>query len=203
MGLYISPNHVVLGPQSFDLDDLIEIFLARIDGWHLEVADRCINGWAIDGKQAITTVHLDGTPANYIPDSGFAVLQVVFNYFETIAAFKAGVRPKRGQSGDFFKEGVRDVFPELDGTDAASILWKLRGGLYHIGASGDMVILRHTLDTKPIGFNSSGVLVIDPQKLIPALRQHFQCYAESLRDSNQVKVRKNFQKAFKKIYGDW
>jgi hypothetical protein len=211
MGLYISPKHIIfesLGPvKDWDLDFQIDIFLARVDGWHLEIADRCINGWEDEqGNQCINAKTLDGRRANHIPDSGWAVLQIVTNYFEIIGEFK-GFRETRGKGHyEKFEWGVFDVFREFKNhtPNVSKILWgHLRAGLYHSGMKGNKIYIAHTLNSKPISFDQiNQLLVIDPHKLIPALRQHLQAYGEQLRNPQEVDVREVFREAFISKYDE-
>lgn len=96
-------------PHGANDDVRIELFFERIDGWILGIADQCING----GDKGI-------------PHSGFAVLAMVFSYFEFIAKCQAGYRGS-DLCGDYFKQGVRSVFPELQGTSEGELLLRYTG----------------------------------------------------------------------------
>ena len=85
---WVSPRKAV--DVSFDysqwsLEDKIEVFYDRIDGWHLEIADRCVNGWVnYKGGHAITeqVEEYDSKPITHsIPHSAFAALQIAIKYF--------------------------------------------------------------------------------------------------------------------------
>jgi hypothetical protein len=93
--MFVSPIHYrteafTQADLQNNLDEVIAVFQARIDGWYLEVADRCINGWQENGQQCINTRDKVGV-AHYIPDSAFAVIMIILNYFEVIGAFKKGI----------------------------------------------------------------------------------------------------------------
>lgn len=209
MKMYISPRHLSFSLpdkpfEEWETEFLIELFQARTDGWHLEVADRCINGWKNEkGEESIDTRHLDGRPANYIPDSGWAVLQITLNYFETIAFFKNGA--EIGKSYERFTWGVFDVFPEFMGQKpniARHLYSDLRSGLYHGGINKGKTILRHTIDSKPIEADEkTGVIIVDPHRFIPKLRQHLNAYCAELMDKNNVEIRHKFRAAFFAKYG--
>lgn len=206
--MYISPYHNVPAPQNFGLVDQIEIFAARIDGWHLEVADRCINGWKNpDGIDCIQTTDLQGRNANYIPDSGWAVLQIVLNYFEVVGEFKqslSNTQSKNMRSREKFSWGYYDVFPEHKGEtpDIAQILWEqLRTSLYHTSVKDNRIVLSHKDDIVTISYDSSNdIVIIDPHNFIKRLRSHFNDYINQLKDTAQTQMRDDFAKAYKRRY---
>jgi len=224
MGIAISPRHAIFEPipsSDLSLEDKIDLFVARVDGWHLEVADRVINGWEVEKAPCIVAPH--GGPItylmydetgqvvrgsrvlpvqlkNHIPDSGWAVLQIVINYFEIIGLFKFLVK---GDSNRFI-HGVFDVFPEFRDHEPniAKILLKdLRGGLYHAGMRSGRIFLVHTRDFQPIYFDHErNQLKIDPHDLVRKLRAHLHEYEQLLKDPGQTVFRDNFQKAYDRRY---
>ena len=55
--IWVSAQHETDEPvASWSLDYKINVLASRIDDWHLQVADRCINGWEVDGTPCINTV---------------------------------------------------------------------------------------------------------------------------------------------------
>ena len=79
---------------------------------------------------------------NYVPDSGWAVLQMVLNYFETIALFKLGAEGRKLDNGQRFVWGVIDVFDYLEpNKDAVTrILWgQFRTRMYHYSVEAKLV----------------------------------------------------------------
>src|SRR4051812_21272926 len=86
----------------------VDIFYHRTLGWQLHIADLISNGGTPLGSQ---------TQIPAVPHSGFAVLQICLSYFETIGQCQQ-INPATTQSNEYFKEGVRAVFPELIAADA-------------------------------------------------------------------------------------
>jgi hypothetical protein len=205
---YVSPIHIRFYPFTKDdlennLDGVIDVFQARIDGWYLEIADRCINGWQENGVPCINTIDRQGRSANYIPDSAFAVLMIVFNYFEVIGVFKKGITSKN-QSFEKFTAGIDDIFPELSEPMRRNLrrrMYRLRKELYHVQRRDAVYTLLHIDDTSDITINEKDILVIDPHNLIPRLRSHFREYCAQLKDVDQVELRQTFRKAFAYVYG--
>ena len=177
--------------EALSLNDKIRILKERTLGWQLDIADACING---------------GLPC--MKHSGFAVLFIVFSYFETIANMKHGVT-KNTDPSRFFKEGVLDVFPELNRQpyveskeDILTILYRsARCGFYHssmarqrISICGEYEVLEYDRIDKYVKIN--------PHKLIPRLKNHFLRYVLELLDPQNVELRRNFETTFEYLQ-DW
>mgnify|MGYP001236458204 CR=1 FL=1 len=195
--MHVSPRHIASGHlDEWSLDDKIEVFIARVDGWHLEVADRCINGWQVDGQECIDAIDLKGNRTKHIPDSGWAVLQMVLNYFELIGFYKLegiGARHR-----EYFIAGVLDVFPRFreQNVNVPGLLWSDVRSLYHLGISG-RVVLKHVEPLVDIYYDEQrGLVVIDPHVFVKTLREHFEEYAERLRNPLETELRTRFEKAF-------
>lgn len=196
--MFVSARHIKSdAPSQWPLEEKIDIFASRILDWHLNVADRCINGWEIDGKQCISTV-IDylGLPANNIPHSGWAVLQIVLSYFETISYFKNGKEVTMS-----FSWGVRDVLGEVVARpdvleDLTENLWQLRNGLYHSGLDGQMV-LKELDDGAMLSFNDeTRVWFLNPHTFVKHLQSHFMDYLASLKSGTDQQLVENFKSAF-------
>ena len=177
---WISPNFQDVDfPSGMSIDHKIEVFADRVKGWQLDIAQQCIDN---------------------IRHSGFAVLHIVASYFEMIAKFRDGFA-KDGKSKEYFKKGIYSVFPALDQQPGVSdrLLNKLyeevRCGLYHGGITGPNIMLTGEYDAA-IVFSRDEKVVINPDKLVPALQQHFQSYIRELRDSRNQSLRGNFEARF-------
>lgn len=177
------------------LDDKITLFVEMVDGWQLDIADKCINGQKDEQGNEIVAP---------IKHSGFAVLYIVSSYFEMIAKFQDGFADK-GCSKYYFKKGVLSVLDSLrnhshqDEIDQVlDLLYDgVRCGLYHAAFTGQNVIL--TGDTPyAIGFasDSPSKLIINPHLLIPKLREHLARYEVQLRESQNAQLRKKFEDRF-------
>jgi hypothetical protein len=217
--MYISPKHntatMTDKPVSeWETEFMIEFFFERIDGWHLKIADHCINGWRDEaGKDYIQGKHRDGSPANYIADSGWAVLQIVLNYFEIIAFIKRGgyrgSKRKNNINYQLFGEGVLDVFSEYENSpDKTKVIdalyYGLRVGLYHgdairVDVDGETV-LEHKIDSFALKFDND-LLIIDPHLFVRKLRNHLSHYCDMLMDKSQTDLRNTFRDGFLAKYG--
>ena len=161
------------------LEDKIEIFHDQITGWQLDIADKIINDKSV--------VERLGNHA------GFAALHIVLCYFETMEKYRCGFVDKY-DSKKYFKDGVKRIFPELD-SQSHDMLYKLRNGFYHGSSLTRNAMLTH--DQVPLSFDpKESLLVVDPHRLVPRLREDFVEYVKQLRDTSNLQLRQNFEKRF-------
>ena len=192
--MWISPNYRDTDLQfPLTLDQKISLFEDRTVGWQLGIANRVANGSATS----------DGQPnENAIHHSGYAVLHILLSYFEMIGKYRAGFTTA-GQSSHFFKEGARQVFPELAGFPAEVVDGLLdalysggRCGLYHGGMTDARIMLTGDLNAA-MAYDPQGQrLVINPHQLPPALLRHFHTYIDELRNAANADLRSSFESRF-------
>lgn len=173
-------------PEVLTLDHKIQIFYERVTGWQLNIADMVINGIMYDFNQSRVTVQ--------IKDSGFAILNILLSYFEMVAKYKAGYCGK-GQSGPYFKEGFKMVFPEFEKFSwlPAKMYSNVRCGLYHHGMTEEGIGLMDG-DFPPITILKDKRLIINPHALVLRLKEHFQIYMKQLESDKDFRL--NFEKRF-------
>lgn len=192
--MWISPKYRSTSfKKPLSIDDKITIFVDRTLGWQLDIADKIINGESSpDGRQT----------ASPIQHSGFAVLHIVLSYFEMIAKTEEGyIQP--GKSEEHFKRGVLSVFPSLKSPpvpitdDLLKILYSGgRCGLYHGGLTDSRIVLIGDIEA-PMGFDTANKkLLINPHRLVPAMKKHFRQFEARLRDPNNIELREKFERRF-------
>ena len=186
----ISPNHVDTDfVWPLNLDNKSELFVDRIFGWQLDIADKCINGEK-DASGNVTRSEIRG--------SGLATLSIVLSYFETIDTFREGYTGRK--AAKYFKKGVRLVFPELSQQpktvvdDILNILYSgARCGLYHSSIIRSKILLTGDFPSA-LGYNTGHkMLVINPHLLVPALKRHLYSYELELRNPANTRLRRNFE----------
>jgi hypothetical protein len=183
MKLAISPKHTADDfKDGMTLDQKIEVFIESVRGWHLGVAKEMTD--------------------KDIANRAFAQLHIVTSYFEMIAKYREGFIGE-GQSEKHFKKGVQSVFPIIDpwpqnvSDDLLTLLYKkVRNGLYHVGMILPGVILSWDPPFPMQYDHQNKVLIINPNKLIEALQNHFEEYAAELSNPSNVETRINFEKRF-------
>jgi len=167
-------------PGGPSLDQKIAIFDDRIRGWMLDPAERLL--------------HLD-------PHSEFAVLAVLGTYFEMIAKYRDG-RITQGESGRYFRKGVRDVLRTLDSPpqvsdDVANLLYSgLRNGLYHGGFPTTAIAVNDDLPAALEYDASMRVVTLNPAQVLLAIQRHFSHYISRLSDVANDTLRAKFQARF-------
>jgi hypothetical protein len=179
--MYLSPNIKASdfnGPLG--LSDKIEVFTDRVIGWQLGIALTC-----------------EG-----IPHSGFAVLHILFSYFEMIGKYMDGFA-QAGASEKYFQKGIESVYApitQLPYYVRHSIYRDLyrgaRCGMYHAGFTLPYIAIvalvggdfRYDPNTKRT--------IIDPHSLACTIRSHFQKYSEELAKAENVALRSAFERRF-------
>jgi hypothetical protein len=167
------------------LEQKIDVFFERTDGWQLQIADRIING--VTDKNGIFL-----GPS----ETSYAVLSIVFSFFEAVAKYEDGYVDIH-ETERYFKQGVRSLFPEIDAyPELLDIFYKhVRCGLYHFGFTNPRVFIRDDFKAA-MAFTKERRLVINPSILIMKLREYLKCYVEMLHDAKNTTARANFEKRF-------
>jgi hypothetical protein len=175
----ISPKYTTLDfPNEMTLENKIDVFVDRIDGWQLGIAKEIIQ--------------------HKIQHSDFALLHIVFSYFEMIGKYSFGYIGDNASKSNF-KKGVKATFPEK-GVEEENFLNTLydsvRSGLYHLGMTKINVMLRCNTPGS-IGFNSEkNLLIICPARLVEDLDIKFHNYVSELRNPKNTELRRNFESRF-------
>jgi len=192
--MWISPKHVLTDfSRPLTIDQKIDLFAEQVIGWKLNIAEILING----GKDDANNFHEKG-----IHGSGFAVLDIVFSYFEMIAKFYDGYIGNNS-SQRYFKKGIRLVFPEIQGKFAVNfegiedhLYSDGRCMLYHSGFLDGKIMITGDFP-KAIGYDKEhNRSIINPHKLPSELIIHFSNYIIDLKDTKNVILRANFEKRF-------
>lgn len=188
----ISPN---FNDSKLDLDsieDLIDVFEDRTRYWLFEPS-----------KNLLGTQHGD-----------IAGLGLLLTYFEGITIYVKG-KDSKNNSKVFFKEGFLSVF-KASGIDdellerVSDIFYTdARCGFFHDGfgfrsrilvspdANQDLII---TLPKKNGLIDRDGEIqsiIVNPNRLFPAIEYHFNQYLKKLRDKSNKDLRAKFQEACK------
>ena len=179
MTYHISPRYTVDDfSKHWTLEDKIGVFIDRIEGWYLGVANEIIK--------------------RDIPGRDLALLHLVASFFEMISKYNSGFLGE-GKSKEHFRKGVRLVFPEIEPEVEGFIdaLYKgVRNGLYHIGRPGPNVIIDKNLPGS-VGYNAQdNMIMVSPDQLVGDISIRFTAYAQALRNPKNIELRSNFEKRF-------
>jgi hypothetical protein len=179
MKLAISPIHTIDDfPEGFSIDDKIEIFIARVEGWQFGIAQSLIE--------------------NDVPHRGFALLHIVVSQFEMVGKYRDGYVDE-GKSKYYFREGAKYIFKKSLNEDEEfynQIYTNVRNGMYHVGMTSSRVLLFDDIPGS-VGYQqSTGAIVVSPDKFVQDLHIRFQDYASELRNPENETLRRNFEARF-------
>lgn len=172
------------------LHQKIEIFSERVLGWQIDVAEEM--------SRQYTDALVASDASRPMRHSGFAVVSVIFSYFETIAQYLQGASSHR-QSAEFFEYGFRSVYPTsgFDDYQIRTIYANIRCGMYHNGLTRPGVNICE-VHRPTFQYDSEDRLLLNPFTLVEDVKQHFLCYVARLRDASEVALRQRFETVF-----DW
>lgn len=163
-----------------NLDQKILIFEDRVLWWQLEIAEEL--------RSLIEAPENNGKT---IQHAAFALVSVLFSYFEMIAQYQKG-ESSEGQSNEFFRRGVESVFPgKFKDKQRGRIYSHIRCGMYHSGLTKKGVLLDGDYPD-PIAVDGK-LVKVNPHKLSPALKAHFEKYVALLKNPANKKERDAFE----------
>ena len=182
MRIAISSKHYLDEfPNGMNLDNKIEVYFDQVLGWQL-----------IPAKDT----------ADNVKHSGFAVLQIVMSFFESIAKYRDGYC-KKDQSKKFFKTGFGLVFPQIK-EEISNITHRdeflenfydnVRCGLYHASSTGPNIVLTGQADA--ILHIQDKSIIINPHRIVEPLETYLRNYVRELRDTKNTELRERFEVRF-------
>lgn len=176
----VSPAYSLGQLQTADIQTKIDIFEDRVKGWQLCVGQAL---WAEVTKPK------DGNPD--FTHAGFAVLSILFSYFEMIRQFQRGEESAQ-QAGTFAKEGLLSVYgATLSEQQRDQIYRDVRCGMYHSGITKALATISGD-STQAFTFIQNRVCV-NPGILCKDILQHFDGYLEMLRADTDSDARAHFE----------
>jgi hypothetical protein len=162
------------------LDQKILIFEDRVLGWQLEIAEEIRA--TIEAKETI------GKPMQH---AAFALVSILFSYFEMVAQYLEGA-DSEGQSKAMFRKGMEAVFPGRFSEDEKNRIYShIRCGMYHSGLTKKGVLLDGDYPD-PILIDGS-LVKVNPHKLSPMLKAHFEGYVARLKLPANATERGDFE----------
>lgn len=142
-------------------------------------------GWRIAPAKAL----------NEVQDAGYAIVSVLFAYFEMIYQYVTG-KSSIHRSPEFFRQGFREVYPnsEFSDSDIALIYEKVRCGMYHSGMTKVDTLLSGDFPEAITVRND--VVLVNPHKLVEDVESHLRRYVSQLRNENETQKRERFERTF-------
>jgi hypothetical protein len=176
---WVSPHFTEADKGSTpDNDALIEVFRDRIDGWQLSIAEEMLR-------------QIEDSPLYpAMKHAAYALISVVFSYFEMVGQLVKMPGKKTGATDDFVA-GFEDVYPAWKGRtrDIETVYDRIRCGMFHNGYTkrgvyidGDYTV---TFELK------SGIVQLNPHTLVRDLRKHFTALTTRLEIKTNSNLRSN------------
>jgi hypothetical protein len=167
------------------LDDKITIFEDRVLGWQLDIAEEV--------RKRIENTRNHGRPIRH---AGFALISILFSYFEMIAQYQQG-EESEGSSQQFFKLGIDSVFPGRFSEEQKRLIYKrIRCGMYHSGLTKKGALISGDYP-EPIQIEND-LVKVNPHRLSRKLKTHFLDYIERLRKRESMTALAHFEQMFDK-----
>lgn len=175
----ISPTYSNIDfPLPWSIDQKIELFRDRVQGWQLDVAAKMYE--------------------TKMEHRGFAQLSILMSYFEMIGKYVDGY-DKVGDARRCFKIGFQRIYPRASkrAQDMADeVRERIRNGIYHVGLPRGKVHIYDGVE-RAIEFNDTTKwLTISPDKLLGEIQSDFNQYIADLKNPNNDDLRDNFEKRF-------
>ena len=171
---FISPRFTTetFGPYP-TLDQKILIFEDRELGWRFNIAE-------VVEKNS--------------PAGGYAIISILFAYFEMVYQYSTGLSSKNGP-GDAFRNGVRLVYPARTFTDEQlkMVYDRVRCGMFHNGYTKFGTLISGGFSALAI---DNDTVLVNPHQLRADLLTHFRQYVATLKDVTNATARTKFEMIF-------
>lgn len=168
-----------------NLDQKILIFEDRVLGWQLDIAE-----------ELRTQIEDEANEGRTIQHAGFALISILFSYFEMIAQFMEGDE-SHGKSEKFFGIGLESVFPgDFSPQEKKTIYQRIRCGMYHSGLTKKGALIDGGY-AKAIQIDG-GLVKVNPHKLSPCVKAHFKGFITKLQNPSSRQERAKFEQMYNK-----
>lgn len=160
------------------LDDMLDLFESRVDVWQL--------GPAVGMLKQIETQPNPSVWAH----TAYALLAVVFTYFEMIGKTLNPSSQPSGTAGPDFSSGFCDVYPEFVSrmADVAGFRDRVRNGMYHLGYTKNNLLIHNAPQVTPADFfvdrgqAANPVYLVNPHQVTRTVVAHFPTFLQRLRN---------------------
>ena len=166
-------------------DDIIVVFADRVDGWQLAIAEELLR-------------QVEDPPAYpAMKHAGYALISVVFSYFEMIGQCVKATGSAPSPTADFVR-GFRDVYPATAFTDPEIevIYDRIRCGMFHNGYTKRGVYIDGDYTQTWDLDKANNVVKLNPHRLIRDLRAHFTSFVTRLENTANQRERANLVALF-------
>ena len=207
-GTVVTPPMVLSRQRSAprSLDDMLDLFECRVDVWQL--------GPAVQILKQIET-----KPSSSVwGHAAYALMGIVFTYFEMIGKSLNPASQSRGTSKLDFNYGFCDVYPAFDSAsgsradkdlpDVAAFRDRVRNGLYHLGYTKGNLFIHNAPSLATDDFfvdrrEPEPKYLVNPHQMTRTIVGHFPSFMGRLRDSSGQSddLRSRFRRFFVEFHG--
>ena len=181
---YVSRKHLNTDFSSPPtLDEKITVFEDRVLGWQIEIAQEV--------RRQIESGGEDGA----LRHAGYAVVSLLFSYFEMIAQFIEGTLSQGGTKATFVR-GFKYVYPSttMSNSDIEEVYKRVRCGMYHDGFTKFGTLIDGSYRPS-VAFDGDTVKV-NPHTLVADVVSHFSNYILTLKNAANTTERGKFETTF-------
>ncbi len=186
----------------YSIDDMLDLFECRVDVWQLGPA-----------VQILRQIETRAKPSAW-EHAAYALLAIVFSYFEMIGKCLNPKSQPRGTASVDFNYGFCDVYPafgvaESDRRDAVLLdvrefRDRVRNGLYHLGYTKGNLFIHNSPALAANEFfvdrrSSEPVYLVNPHQVTRTIVAHFADLMRRVRDSDDL--RRRFRRFFVEYHG--
>jgi len=188
------------------LDDMIDLFNCRVDVWQLGPAVQILKQIEISPSCSVWR------------HAAYALLGIVFTYFEMIGKSLNPASQPRGTSKVDFNYGFCDVYPAFGSTsvghtdqelpDVAAFRDRARNGLYHLGYTKGNLFIHNDSSLATDDFfvdrrEPEPKYLVNPHQMTRTIVGHFPSFMGRLRDSSGQSddLRSRFRRFFVEFHG--
>lgn len=165
------------------LDQKIKVFEDRVLGWQIEIAQEVRNQIDNGGEQGA------------FRHAGYALVSLLFSYFEMIAQYMEGASSQGGSKRTFVR-GFKYVFPatSLSDDEIEEVYKRVRCGMYHDGYTKFGTLI--SSEFAPSVSIDTDTVKVNPHTLVDDVANHFAAYVTLLSNPGSTTERGHFESTF-------
>jgi hypothetical protein len=165
------------------LDEKIKVFEDRVLGWQIEIAEEIRSQIESGGENGA------------FRHAGYALVTLLFSYFEMIAQYIEGTSSNGGSKATFLR-GFCYVFPatSLSSPEIEEVYKRVRCGMYHDGYTKFGTLISGNFS--PTVSLENSTVKVNPHTLVDDISAHFVGYIATLNTVTNVAERTKFENTF-------
>jgi hypothetical protein len=124
-------------------------------------------------------------------EAGFVILMIASSYIESNQQYREG-NSSESKSLEFFKKGIKRIFPELSDEESDRLYKEVRCGFFHDGITRKAIFI--TGEQKDTFVRQGDNLIINPHLFLDKIIKDFEKYISELKNQDSKECRTNFEK---------